>query len=446
MRARLAVEVGLLLAVLVGVNLLGTRHYWRGDFTRTHLYALSAPSRARLAALDIDVEIFAFVLRGAPGASELRGDLDELFERARRESSHLHVRFVDADREPAERRLWAARFRVNDDQLADGVVVVAHGDQWKVLERSDLAQLDERDGERQHLRGWRGEAALVDAIAAVTSGRAPEVCVATSHGEPIWNGNGNGTDGDETGFIDTLRRHQLAPRAVEMHSDTDPRPARRSSSARRTPPGRPRKRQPWPVISTAAGGCWRSSAPASTPRAPASSTPVSSRSFGATASSWGRASSSMCCTWAAICAFRRRRRRRHTLQRALDGKRLLFDGARPVRATAGHAAVELLRSSPASWGERDLLEPGRPRCRARRHRRARAAAAGGCRRRAQRAPGRVGLLGDCRRRPAHGQSTAAHGVDRLAARPPARCRPAGPQRRRDAASSSTTSAVGCCCC
>ncbi len=367
-RLRFAVEVALLALVLVGVNGLGARHFWRGDFTRHKIYALSDRSRALVGSLGGDVAITALVLRGAPGSGELRGDLDELFERLRAASPHVSARFVDADQEPQEKRIVAARFRLTDEQIADGVVVVAHDTQWKVLDRGALADFDwppahaddgqNEDGQGPRLRAWRGEAAVVGAMLAVTSKRAPQICFSVGHGEPSFGdaSDGNDSDGNDSewsGFADALRRDQLTPRPV---ADTA------FSDCAVLVIGSPESS--WSAVEASAvrnylhqGGHLLALIG---PSFDASQGRFVDTGLEALLAGYGVAlgknfvvdrprigDSDLRFAVERGCGA-------HAIVQALGGRRLLFDAARSVRATAARA-VELCASSAASWGEHDLL-------------------------------------------------------------------------------------------
>jgi ABC-2 type transport system permease protein len=217
MKTRTLLEIALLLAIAVLLNHLAARHYWRSDWTRGRTFALSDKSQRLIRALDKDVDVIVFMLpSGRRDANDLYGDVRELLERARRLSPRLHVEYVDIDREPERLKRVGKKYKVSGDDLVDGVIVVAAGEQSKFITREDLAEYDWAAAEPDQpppLKAWKGEAALDQALLAVTDEHAPNVCFVSGHGEPSIE---SFSDGDYGNFAEELKRDHEAPRAITL--------------------------------------------------------------------------------------------------------------------------------------------------------------------------------------------------------------------------------------
>jgi ABC-2 type transport system permease protein len=216
MKGRTLVELALVVVIVALANGLGARHYLRGDWTRGHTFALSPKTTQLVRALDRDVDVIVFMVASGRDANDLYGDVRELLERARRLSPRLHVEYVDIDREPERLKIVGKRYGVSGDDLVDGVIVVAAGDQSKFITRDELADYDwaaAEPGQPPPLKEWKGEQALATALARVTDERAPNVCFVGGHGEPALDGFQPGDYGD---FAEELRRDHQAPRAITL--------------------------------------------------------------------------------------------------------------------------------------------------------------------------------------------------------------------------------------
>jgi ABC-type uncharacterized transport system involved in gliding motility auxiliary subunit len=216
MRTRALVEIALLLAIVVLLNHLAARHYWRSDWTHGHTFALSDKSQQLIRALDKDVDVIVFMLPSGRDANDLYGDVRELLERARRLSPRLHVDYLDPDREPERLKKVGKKYNVSGDDLVDGVIVVAAGEQSKFITRDELAEYDWAAAEPNQpppMKSWKGEAALDQALLAVTDEHAPNVCFVSGHGEPSIESFAAGEYGD---FAEELRRDHQEPRAITL--------------------------------------------------------------------------------------------------------------------------------------------------------------------------------------------------------------------------------------
>lgn len=216
LRRRALVEIALCLTIVAGVNYLSSRHWLRGDWTAGRTFALSDKTTQLVRSLDKDVDVIVFMVPRGSDANDLYGDVRELLERARRLSPRLHVDFVDIDREPARLKTVGKRYGISGDDLEDGVIVVAAGDQSKFITREQLADYDwaaAEPGRPPPMKAWKGEQALDAALLAVTDERAPNVCFVGGHGEPAIDGFGPDDYGD---FAEELKRDHQAPRTISL--------------------------------------------------------------------------------------------------------------------------------------------------------------------------------------------------------------------------------------
>lgn len=216
LKRRALIEVGLVALIVVAVNYLGARHWVRGDWTAGRTFSLSDKTTNLVRNLSRDVDVIVFMLPTGEDANDLYADVRELLERARRLSPHLHVEYVDIDREPERLKTVGKKYGVSGDDLVDGVIVVASAGQSKFITRADLAEYDYAaadPGRPPPMKSWKGEQALAAAILAVTDERAPNVCFISGHGEPAIDGFDPDAYGD---LAEELRRDHQAPRVVSL--------------------------------------------------------------------------------------------------------------------------------------------------------------------------------------------------------------------------------------
>lgn len=191
---RSMVVLGMVFAALIVamLNYLSFRHYAHWDWTRQSIFTLSDRSRAELAGLDRDVELWLLMSSGDPSYQDLR----ELLDRYAAESSHVTLEFVDPDRDPAEYRMVSQRFSLGDVRGTgeDVALVVSSGEHtWNVthndLRSVDFSSFDEDSGPTIDVQS---EQAVTGGILEVVSERRTRVCLTSGHGE--WSLGGGGRD------------------------------------------------------------------------------------------------------------------------------------------------------------------------------------------------------------------------------------------------------------
>lgn len=176
-----ALSAGVLLvaALLLIVNYFGWKYYKRFDWTSSQLYSLSDKTKNVLKALDRDVDFIVFL--SPDQQQELYQPTTELLQRYGSASRRVHVRVVDAEKNPLEAQQLVKTYGVTTTG-----VVVASGKDKRVIDSNDLAELDFRTVQttgRPQMTGFKGEQLFTSAILQLSEGRKPRILFTTGHGE-----------------------------------------------------------------------------------------------------------------------------------------------------------------------------------------------------------------------------------------------------------------------
>ena len=173
-----AAAIALGIALVIGVNWLGSRHWARGDWTKTRLYSLSATTRKLVGGLAKPVRVTVFMDRD----SRLWAPVSELLARYRALSPKIEVEYLDPKRNPAR-----AEALVREFGIRQSTIVFRSGDRKKYVEEDKLADLDFGDAQlgrsAPEIKAFKGEEAFTSAILAVTESRTPHVYFSAGHGE-----------------------------------------------------------------------------------------------------------------------------------------------------------------------------------------------------------------------------------------------------------------------
>jgi hypothetical protein len=168
--------------VAVVINVLAARHFRRWDWTRGHLYSLSAPTLETLHDLPDTVQVW--VLMG--GSDPLELSVKQLLVAYQAETPKLDVHYVDPDKDAIQLLDVRRRFKIEAARSEDGRVVtdasivVAHGDRHWFIGPSDLVEISQADDRRAKPKE---EQALTYAIRNVMSGTKARLCFTTGHDE-----------------------------------------------------------------------------------------------------------------------------------------------------------------------------------------------------------------------------------------------------------------------
>ncbi len=182
----LSVGVVLVLALFALVNYLSLRHYDRFDWTENSLYSLSEKSRNVVADLDREIELVIFM---SPG-SQLYNPADELltsYEAAN--TKFIDKRVID----PVKNRFEAQRLLDRHSIERSNVIVVASGEERRVIDEIDLAEFDysgAQFGQGATLKEFKGEQLITSAILELVEAEKPKILFTTGHGETPLDGGG----------------------------------------------------------------------------------------------------------------------------------------------------------------------------------------------------------------------------------------------------------------
>lgn len=174
----LGAGVLLVLALAVMVNYFGWKYHQRFDWTGKELYSLSEKSLNVVGALGEQIVVTVFL---SP-IEEVFEPVRELLDRYDAASQRIRVRYVDAERNPAE-----AQKLVEELGLTQLSVVVFEGvDDRRVIDTADLADYDYSGvqfGQPPRLIGFKGEQAFTGAILELVERRKPTIVFIRGHGE-----------------------------------------------------------------------------------------------------------------------------------------------------------------------------------------------------------------------------------------------------------------------
>lgn len=178
---RSALGLGAVLALLLFamVNYLALRHYKRFDWTSSKIYSLSQKTQSVLATIDRKVDLVIFL----DPSSQLYPAVDELLSRYEAVNpARLKKRAIDPARNLIEAKQLVEQYKID----RENVVVVASGDDRRVIEEFDLAEYDysgAQFGQAPTMRGFKGEQMITSAILALVEQSKPKILLTTGHGE-----------------------------------------------------------------------------------------------------------------------------------------------------------------------------------------------------------------------------------------------------------------------
>lgn len=180
----LSAGVILVAALVLIVNYFGYKYHQRFDWTGSKLYTLSEKSLNVVKDLKRDLEVVVFLAPSDP----LYGPTQEVLARYAAASSHVKVRMIDPAKNPIEAEQLVKKFGVT----SPGVVIAAGNDR-RVIDSADLAELDYSSvqmGQQPQMTGFKGEQVFTSSILQLAEGRKPKVLVTSGHGERTLDDNG----------------------------------------------------------------------------------------------------------------------------------------------------------------------------------------------------------------------------------------------------------------
>lgn len=172
----LSTGAALLLALIIVlmINYLSFRHYYRADLSRTQLYKLSSKTTGLLESLDKPVDVTVFFQPG----NVLYEDIHNLLREYRFHSTRLNIQWIDPDRDIAQTEELAVKYKVTDPN----VVVFDCEGRSKYVRADEIANIDGASG-IERITSFKGEQAFSSAIQGVVQETVPAVYFLTGHGE-----------------------------------------------------------------------------------------------------------------------------------------------------------------------------------------------------------------------------------------------------------------------
>lgn len=182
---------GVVLAIVLAamVNYVAARHYARFDWTASKLYSLSAKSLAVIDKVDRDIDAIVFLTPSTEVDNQVREQVSELLDRYAAANPRIKKRIVD----PARDRLEAARLVQDFAIERANAVVIAAGDDRRVLDGYDFVDYDYSGasmGEGPSVKAFKGEQLITSAILELIEDHKPKVLLTTGHGEASLDGGG----------------------------------------------------------------------------------------------------------------------------------------------------------------------------------------------------------------------------------------------------------------
>ncbi len=182
------------IAILVVINALASQTNIRWDLTQEGMFTLSDQTVAILRELEEDVHITAFF----PEGSAISEEVDTLLTEYQYYSPHIHVRFVDPEREPAVARQYEVT-RIY-------TTIVESGGQKRAINAQNLYDLSGYTGNDPSEIHFRGEQTFTRTIMQLTQNIEANIYFITGHGEADLYGEYSSLRAYATGEGYTLRQ------------------------------------------------------------------------------------------------------------------------------------------------------------------------------------------------------------------------------------------------
>jgi ABC-type uncharacterized transport system involved in gliding motility auxiliary subunit len=179
------VQIIAVLAVVVMVNWLASRHYLRFDWTKSGYYKLSEKTKQVLVGLKEPVDVIVFL-----PPSDNRDYVEKILDDVRHllaefqfyGKNQLRVEFVDPQRDLGRARQLVEQYKLDSPD----VIIFARGDRHKYVRLDDMVDLEAdrtEIGGPQRVKAFKGEGVFLSAIQTVTEEQSPKVYFLSGHGE-----------------------------------------------------------------------------------------------------------------------------------------------------------------------------------------------------------------------------------------------------------------------
>lgn len=171
--------VVLFASILVLINYLSYRHFYRRDLTKSKVYSVSEKTRKIIGGLEDDIHIYVFFPNTSQLFSYIKFTVDEL----KRFNSHIKIEFIDVDKDLLKVQEYKNRFKLSSEEY----IVVSKGDRFRVLTVNDIAEYKQSGNSfmetEPQIKGFKGEEAIVASILSVDDDSRIKVYFTAGHGE-----------------------------------------------------------------------------------------------------------------------------------------------------------------------------------------------------------------------------------------------------------------------
>lgn len=184
--ANVLVQILAVLALVVMVNWLVSRHYSRFDWTKSGYYKISGKAQQALGALKEPVQVIVYLQPSA------ESDLEEkIFQDVRHlltefkfyGQDKLQIEYVDPDRDLARAKQVVEQYKF--DVREPALVIFACGARNKYVGKNEMVEMTGGMGygAPPRIKAFKAEGAFLSAIQTVTEDEPPAVYFLTGHGE-----------------------------------------------------------------------------------------------------------------------------------------------------------------------------------------------------------------------------------------------------------------------
>jgi ABC-type uncharacterized transport system involved in gliding motility auxiliary subunit len=182
--ANVLVQIVALLAVVVMVNWLTSRHYVRFDWTKAGYYKLAEKTKQVVASLKDPVDVIVFL-----PPDDHRDYIEKILDDVRNllkefqfyGKEKLHVEYVDPQRDLARAQQLVKEYNLDSPD----VIIFASRGHHKYVRLDEMVDLDAGNPEmgENRVKAFKGEGLFLSAIQTVTEEESPKVYFLTGHGE-----------------------------------------------------------------------------------------------------------------------------------------------------------------------------------------------------------------------------------------------------------------------
>lgn len=163
---------GMLLALILVINLIiGAlpAKYTKYDLSKAGLYTIGEETKAVLAALSKDVDVYFLTKSGNEDTT-----IETLLGAYESESPYVHVKKVDIIADPTFLSDYT------EENVSANSVIVACGERFRIIDYYDIYMTDAQNG---YSAEFDGEGQITSAIVSAADGKSFAACVTTGHGE-----------------------------------------------------------------------------------------------------------------------------------------------------------------------------------------------------------------------------------------------------------------------